>query len=253
MSLAQMQSALAVIVRYPTSFAGEALSDLLSQYDLSAGEIEALRELAENRELGKFGLGIQEMRSEIVSLRLPLLKRVVPEETLLAIFSEEFEPLATEVANRDLVLEFLTFLQEDEQARSLLEGFHKPYVWDFIAFEKAQLEISRDDWYGLDSPQAGSPLATKALYLLDLFHDLPGFLSALQSQERIELEPEPATRRTFVLLVRAKNDLGYRLFELEPETFFFLKGALAGRCDLSLPSSYSDLVGAGLCREVSHA
>lgn len=239
MSLAQMQTALARIVRYPT----EDLGALFGQFTLSDSEKAAIRELASNRELGKFGLGIQEMRWEIASARFPLLRKAVPDESLTELFAD-FEPLADRVSNRDVAWEFLRFLEVDEEARATVNRLAKPYVWDFIAFEKAQLEILRDEWYGTDPLTEGSPLASRAVYLLDLAHDLPEYLSALQNG----IEAEPTERQSLALLIGADVDPGYRLFELDGETFTFLRQALGGIENLELPASHGALVEAGVCR-----
>lgn len=247
MSLSQMQSALALIVRYPAALAGEELDAFLAQFDLSPAERRSLLQLAANRELGKFGAGIKDMRWEIITVRMPLVRKSVSDEVLYDIFSEGFDPVSAGVPNRELPHAYLSFLEEDEQARALIDRCAKPYVWDFIAFEKAQVQIARDRWSGVPAPAPSSPLATREIYPCEFRFDLPSYLIALEAARAGEPVSEPAPGDTPALLVPSDEAPGYRLFVLDAATSAFLKAALAGET-ARLPESYSALVEAGICK-----
>ena len=93
MSLPEMQTALAMIVRYPSAYQGDALAPLLAHFELTDTEKTSLAQLAGNRELGKFGFGLQDMRWSMIVARLPLLQKAVASEVLFELFRASFYKL----------------------------------------------------------------------------------------------------------------------------------------------------------------
>lgn len=245
MSLIEMQTALAMIVKYPGGFVGEDLEALLDEYDLTDSERRALGELAGNRELGKFGFGIQDMRWELLSNRLPLVQKAVSSELLFEIFVDSFDPQAADIQNIDLVLAFIEFLQTDASAGERLRAAAADWLWDALEFEKMQLEIERDRWNGLEEPENDSRLLTHAFYLRELAFDLPTYIESLS---RGEPQLAPARQHTYVLLIGTETLPGYRLFALDTNTYSFLKESLEGKRPAALPDAYPQLVAVGLCR-----
>lgn len=248
MSLPEMQTALAMIVRYPSAFQGDELTPLLAQFDLTDKEKLSLAALAGNRELGKFGFGLKDMRWSMIVARMPLLQKAVANEVLFELFTDVFDPDSANIPNQELALAFLTFLEENETAREKLKAA-PPYVWDFLAFEKVQVQIEQDRWQGLPEISEASPLLTRAIYPRAFSYDIPGYLMALEEAIATGAgAPEPVESPTCALLLGTEMLPGYRLFVLEQDTFDFLNLVLQDEIPSTLPTSYADLVDAGLCK-----
>src|SRR4051812_18404124 len=129
-----MQSALAMVVRYSDSFDAESVESFLADFDLTPTERESVKQLAVNRELGKFGRGLQDMRWSMITVRMPLTLGCVDENTLFELFNDGFDPISYELPNYALPYEFLRFLETDEKARAIVAKSEKPWVGDFLAF-----------------------------------------------------------------------------------------------------------------------
>ena len=254
MSLHQFQSGLAELIRLPEKNRETELAAFLDRFQLTQEERAWLTGLAADPKVAKYGRSMAGVRWETPELQLRLAQKLIPKSALEHLYRDVFEPQAIKVRLHELTDAFLKCLIEDPNARKVLNEAAPPSIFDVLNFERIQLKYFRGDITIEKAPvPCASLLRHSAFRILKLKSDVPQFILFLSEQSTPQdLKQGPEPRDLTILFIPDETEPGARYFEIDDEVSEFLKAL--GRdplVEVSLPSSYSDLVELGICKALS--
>ncbi len=251
MSLAQVQSALAMLIRLPERNRNEEVESFLKSYELDAHEERQVRKLALDPNVTKFGRSMEGVRMETITNALGISGKLIRIEVLEYIHRNLFGPKATQIVLWGLPPAFLDFLLSDAEAGKIVRDTAPPYIFDVLSFERDQLKFLRNDLTIENSPSpVGSLLAHHAFICVKLNYDIPDLLLNAGTQDEAKIKAYTPKERTLTLLMIPKAEgKGCRYFEVDESIAEFLQGQRTGASSApGIPESYADLVNLGLCR-----
>lgn len=222
MSLYGLQSAIASIIRCPHERYQWDPDQFLKDFELTSQERESVNQLIKHPELNKYGDDQARDRWEKMLRHCDNVPNFVPDRVLKNIWFDLFEPQSLTVKSdlRGLYessISFLKFLLNDEQARRKLESHCGDYIFDLIAFEIAELELSRPL---TDDPplRKDSILAHPHFRVVDFSYDIPLLLSLGDEPENIS----DLNREFSLAFVRDPRQIAPRVFEITEDLRTFL-------------------------------
>jgi hypothetical protein len=245
MSLIGMQTALAAIIRHPRASYQWNPEVFLKPFDLSVSELRVIESLSQHQELNKYGHGQADARLEVMSNHVDRVPRFIPKRVLKNIWFDLFEPAAI-YRKSDLKgyfetsIAFLNFLREDKEARKRLKRSSPVFIFDLIAFEIAELELSRH--LCLDTPlNKESVLSHPHFRVVDFEFDIPGWLNKPE-----EDDVSAFTRPLTLVFVRVENKFP-KIYEIHKEFKNYLLSQISeGPVQVASESIKKDLKTMGL-------
>ena len=254
MSYGDFQKATTLIIRHPGQYTGEALETLFASLSLTQSEQLNLRALSQDRLAGKFGYNMTTIRRRVALNSMPVAKIFIPEELNKALWYELFEPQASKVRVFHLAYEYLSFLCSNKEATAWLQQACPEFIFDILRFERAQSFLRSYEMPDHSPLPMGTLLLTDRIVVEDFDFDVAGLARVVTgAKERPDpTRLQPDKRMVFQLMTSAKPTDKLSIFEIDGETFGFLKQQKeGGQVHGNLPSSYPDLIAAGLCQAVS--
>jgi hypothetical protein len=245
MSLAQLQHAVALLIRLPEHHRGDQIEGFLPKFDLDPGEQAMVRALAADPRVAKYGRSMAGVRGETLRRQLRRSARYLSPELMDELHRSLFEPEATLVQFGDLAPTFLDFVLSDARARRALLDAAPPFIFDVLRLERAEMRFRGELRPDRCPPLPGTRLVHSAFCLLALEHDiLPSLTVRPGSEGEIPVE----RREVLVLLVAHPALPVCRMFEIDAATAAFLAAQARGEAFAAEPSTFADLVNLGLCR-----
>lgn len=248
MSLLQLQTATATLVRFPEQGCEELWENFVSQYQLSTDEQLMLHHIAQNAQVIKYGKKLRYFRFSDTVESLPSMETLLGTQLFEELWFDYFEPNAGGVAAEDLTHDFLSFLYNDSQARALIKKEGSEYAEDFLNFlyHETSLEEHNHSWRTKPLPE-GSLLSHGAVCPLQLSCDVPRYLKKMENQ-KLDLK-SIKRKKIFYVLALKKEESWPSLFAIDKDVYQFLCDQLQNPGDEpQLPAVYPNLVEAGICR-----
>jgi hypothetical protein len=254
MSLIGLQSAITTLIRLPRENRGD-LEAQIKNFALNSVELEAVRVLAEDHELNKYGNELAGQRWDKIFGKIIRLFTFVSREWVESIWFERFEPQAThiegDIVGRDtFTLAFIDFLTSDPTTRQELSDQGLPYIFDLLAYLRAECYVRRylDDLMPLPH---GSLVQHRAFQVVHLTNDIPNLIERALEEEDTGLSKLEPEQRTMTVLMLKDKEQEFRMFEIEPAVAAFLEGEVNPSAvgTLTLSAEFLDhLADLGLCR-----
>ncbi len=246
MSLIGFQSAAAAIIRCPRQTYNWKPEQFLKDFDLSSDERKIIMKLSQHDELNKYGTEQAHGRWEVCMRHCDRVPEYVPDRVLKNIWFQLFEPKNL-YASSDLngyfanSIQFMDFLLTDKDARKRLRRSSPDFIFDMIAFEKAELELARP----LTQDPALHPkskLSHPHFRIVDLSFDIPALIENPDVEDSAEFE-----RKHTLVFIRSEDKYAPRIFEINASMRSFLLDQYAGG-SAHVPSSEikADLLTMGL-------
>lgn len=253
MSLQQMQSAMAMLIRLPMHNRGEDLDGFLNQYNLEPKEISQLRILAQDPRLVKYARAMEGVREEAIVSAMRFATIFIPVDAFEYVQRNYFAPAATKIAFGEIPPRFLEFILENAEARQFLEKASPPFLFDLVRFDSERIRFRYELRPESCHAPEGSLLAHTAFRVLKFDYDVAGFMQSVAAQTPEEIAKRAPERRPVTLLLLPKSeDRGCRYFEIDETVEKFLEWQKSSpSMSYELPESYDQLVKMGLCRPLN--
>lgn len=247
MSLSQLQTAAARLVRFPEEGRDQAWQSFADQFDLTQKERFMLHHVAHNMQVVKYGRKLRYFRFSDTIESLPNLEIVLGQEFFEKLWYEYFEPRSGNIPTEELTVEFLAFLRNDPHAKAILAEESPDYAEDFIHFLycESSLEQHGETWRQRKLP-TGTLLAHGAVCPMRLEYDVPQMIKKIADDI---FDPKDIKRKTVYYVFALKDDaLSPSLFSIDKEVYQFFSNQLANpEKSTRLPVVFGDLVKAGIC------
>lgn len=247
MSLSQLQTAAARLVRFPEEGRDSSWNGFVPQFDLTVRERLMLHHVAHNMQVLKYGKKLRYFRFSDTIESLPNLEVILGTALFEKLWFDYFEPQAGEAATEELTVKFLAFLRTDCHAQALLAKEAPPYAKDFIHFlyYENSFEQQGDSWRQRKLP-TGTLLAHGAVCPLQMEYDVPQLMQKIADEA---FDPQGVARKTVYYVLALKDGaLSPSLFSVDHEVYRFLSSQLTDpHKSIGHPMVYNNLVKAGIC------
>lgn len=192
MSLHGLQTAVAAIIRHPRA-KYEWKSEFLDTFDLNPQERRVVEKLSRHEELNKYGRDQANARIEVMLNHCVRIPSWVPDRVLKNIWMDLYEPASiyneSDLKGRfESSIAFSKFLLANKDARKRLKRSAPYFIFDLIAFEIAELELSRPIL--VDPPLCENSPLIPSFRIVDLEFDIPKWLRDVENENLNEFERE---------------------------------------------------------------
>lgn len=242
MSAAELQRAIARLIRRPEDFRKADYESFAATFNLNAQERRQLDALKVDPKVVKYGRIMRGARWEGIVRRLKILPEFIDRDLLEEIAYTAFEATAETVRAQYFPIRFLEFLRDDLRARTRLQRAAPPFIFDLVHYEHAQMLFHRQALDTALLPE-GRRLAHRCFVVQKFEYDV--LASIVSGHPR---KNPPTQRPCQVLFLGSLAIPRFRTFEIDAATAAFLEDGAAGP---DLPQSYDELVSIGLCRKAS--
>ena len=233
MSLIGFQTAMAALIRRPPQNRPEPVAALFAGCELTAPERNALEQMARIDELNKYAGELSDKRWQLIERHLVRVSQFIDQDLLYELWLLHYEPQAMRITSdmaggSDFSLGFLRFLQTDEEARAMIARQAPPFIWDLMAYEQAEIEVSALVHRG-GIPSAAALVRHNRFRVLRLNHDLSALIS--QTRAHGEKPSEAPARAVRYVVVGEKGRKIPRVFEVDEPLAQALSGQLKEQPD----------------------
>ena len=235
MSYIEYQRALAILTRTPSHFnQQEALG--YDALDLTDDELENLTILQKNPYVQKYSRTMFAIRQK-TAYRSLFMTRKLMEEEILDHYYQKFDTKFIHINSYDLGYGFLKYLNEN------FEDKDNHLLTEVLQFEKAQARFRRYGSAAWEPPFKQGILAHDNFEALELSFDIPAYEKDLRRQKSFA---KIVARRFSTLMLRNRDQPGYKLYEIDDATLEFLHRARRNDRAVTPPPAMGDLVALGL-------